>query len=851
MREKVQEQLDKMEAMDVISKVDGPTDWCAGMVAVPKKSGDARICVDLKALNNNVMREVYPIPTVEETLAQVTGATVFSKLDANSGYWQIPLSESSKHLTTFVTPSGRYCFNRLPFGISSASEIFHKRMSRILAGCKGVLVHHDDVLVYGATQQEHDANLLVALKRLEKANVTLNPDKCKFSRTSIDFLGQIVDKNGIRPDPAKTQAMLEIEPPQSVSDLRRFMGMVNQLGKFSPRLAELSQPLRELLSIKNVWTWGPAQDRAFSNVKEEMTKPTVLAMYDVKARTKISADASSFGLGAALLQHDGTDWKPVAYASRSLTETERRYAQIEKEALAVTWSCEKFRDYILGKQIELETDHKPLVPLLSNKRLDGLPPRVLRFRLRLDRYDYLISHVPGKLLYLADTLSRAPLAETDSMSAELEEEVETFISHVTKPPTEQPSMEIYSSEQAKDPVCCKVMEYCRTGWPRKHVIPPDLIPYWKLRSSFTIYNEVLLFNERTVIPPALQKETLQKIHEGHQGIEQCRTRARTSVWWPNVSKQIADMVQNCPECTRLSRQRKEPLLGTPLPEFPWKVVGTDLFELEKKHYLLIVDYFSRYPEVILMKSTTSTAVIDALKAVFSRHGIPEILRSDNGPQYASGEFAKFASTYGFKHTTSSLHYPQSNGQAERCVQTVKRLLVQSTDPYLSLMSYRATPLPWCGISPAELLMGRKIRTTIPLTAKQLTPQWPYLAEFRRLDGTHKDRQKKDFDREHRVHDLPEIPDDTEVWVTSDAGPIPGRIVTAAETPRSYVVETPTGEVRRNRSQLRVQPTAGEETPADGEDQPPPPQPSQDPPKVIMTRSRTGTQVRPPAWPRCS
>ena len=206
---------------------------------MPKKSGDARICVDLKALNNNVMCEVYPIPTVEETLAQVTGATVFSKLDANSGYWQIPLSESSKHLTTFVTPSGRYCFNRLPFG---ASEIFHKCMSRILAGCKGVLVHHDDVLVHGKTQQEHDANLLAALKRLEKANVTLNPDKCKFSRTSIDFLGQIVDKNGIRPDPAKTQAVLEMEPPQSMSDLRRFMGMVNQLGKFSPRLHGGTEP---------------------------------------------------------------------------------------------------------------------------------------------------------------------------------------------------------------------------------------------------------------------------------------------------------------------------------------------------------------------------------------------------------------------------------------------------------------------------------------------------------------------------------------------------------------------------------------------------------------------------------
>ena len=183
----------------------------------------------------------------------------------------------------------------------------------------------------------------------------------------------------------------------------------------------------------------------------------------------------------------------------------------------MTWSCEKFRDYILGKQVEIETDHKLLVPLLSNKRLDGLPPRVPQFRRRFNRYDYLISHIPGKLLYLADTLSRASLAETDGISVELEEEVETFISHVTKRSTEQPSMEIYHSKQAEDPVCCKVMEYCRTGWPHKHLIPPDLIPYWKLRSSFTIYNDVLLFKQ-TVIPPALQKETLQKIHEGHQDI---------------------------------------------------------------------------------------------------------------------------------------------------------------------------------------------------------------------------------------------------------------------------------------------------------------------------------------------
>ena len=184
-----------------------------------------------------------------------------------------------------------------------------------------------------------------------------------------------------------------------------------------------------------------------------------------------------------------------------------------------------------------------------------------------------------------------------------------------------------------------------------------------------------------------------------------------------------------------------------------ETIGTDLFELEKKHCLLVVDYFSRFPEVILLKSTTSTAVITALKSIFSRYGIPEEVRSDNGPQYSSMEFAKFASTYGFNHITSSPLYPQSNGQAERTVQTVKQLIKKSNDPYLALMSYRATPLTWCNFSPSELLMGRKIRTTIPQTGRQSTPQWSYLGEFRRLNNLYKQRQKHDFDRNHGVKEL--------------------------------------------------------------------------------------------------
>ena len=416
LRNKVLEELNRMESIGVISKVSEPTAWCAGMVVVPKQNGNLRICVDLKPLNENVLSEVHPLPKVDETLAQLAGAKIFSKLDANSGIWQIPLAKKSRLLTTFVIPYSRYCFNKLPFGICSAPEHFQRRMSEVLAGLEGVLCLMDDVLVFGKSAEEHDTRLLAVLQRIQQAGVTLNPDKCEFNKTSLIFLGHLLDHRGVQADPQKTSAILKMDPPTSVAELRRFMGMANQLGNFSRNLAELTQPLRELLSKKRAWQWGPQQDQAFAKVKEELAKPTVLALYDPAAETKISADASSYGLGAVLMQKEDTQWKPVAYASRSMSETEQRYAQIEKEGLAVTWACEKFASYILGKRISIETDHKPLVPLLGTKDLDNLPPRVLRFCLRLARFDYTISHVPGKALYAADTLSRAPLesSETDS-----------------------------------------------------------------------------------------------------------------------------------------------------------------------------------------------------------------------------------------------------------------------------------------------------------------------------------------------------------------------------------------------------------------------------------------------------
>ena len=296
-----------------------------------------------------------------------------------------------------------------------------------------------------------------------------------------------------------------------VHELRRLLGMVNQLGKSSPNLAQLTQPLRQLLSKRSTWLWGPEQEQAFCKIKDELTKPTVLALYNPQAPTRVSADASSYGLGAVVLQENNEgEWRPIAYASRLLTETESRYVQIEKEALAVTWACEKFSMYILGMRFQTETDHKPL---LGSKQLDRLPPQVLRFRLRLARYDYDIQHVPGKLLYTADTLSRSPI-QTTANHPELEQDAETFVDAcVANLPATSGRLKQIQEAQEEDRTCKEVITHTEKGWPKKGTLDPDLIPFWQARANLTVdRNNLLLHGNRVVIPKRLQQETLHKIH---------------------------------------------------------------------------------------------------------------------------------------------------------------------------------------------------------------------------------------------------------------------------------------------------------------------------------------------------
>jgi len=312
----VKQELDKMVQNEVIKPITEPTEWCAPMVVIPKPSGKVRICGDFVELNKSIIRERFELPTVDATLAKLSGAQVFTKLDANSGFYQIKLNQESAKMTTFITPFGRYCYHRLPMGISSAPEYYMRRMAQITDSLPGVLCLMDDICVFGETQEQHDERLRNLLVLLCEEGVTLNDEKCCFGVSSLKYLGYVVDAHGVHPDPDKVEAIEKFSPPTDVKGIRRFLGMVNQLAKFVPNIADKTKPLRELLSKNIVWTWSEVHEAAFRNLKSILKSADVLAHYDVNKDVILSADSSSYGLGAVLYQRHGTEHRPVAYASR-------------------------------------------------------------------------------------------------------------------------------------------------------------------------------------------------------------------------------------------------------------------------------------------------------------------------------------------------------------------------------------------------------------------------------------------------------------------------------------------------------------------------------------------------------
>ena len=366
LREKVDKKLDQLLELDIIEEVpDGPSGWISPLVVVPKADGDVRVCVDMRRANKAIICERHPIPTVEELLHDLNGSTVFSKIDLKWGFHQILLSEGSRHITTFATHRGLYRYKRLMFGVTSAPEKYQQIVRDVLRGCSGVANIADDLIIHGKGVEERDRCLFAVLDRLSEVGLTVNGEKCEFWLSKLTFFSHELTSDGVNPSEEKVAAIRDARPPKDASEVRSFMGLVQYSAKLMPDVASITKPIQELTRKSITFKWGEEQQSAFEELKGLITQAETLGYFKVNCRTRIVADASPVGLGGVLAQEQGGTWRAVSYASRSLTDVERRYSQTEKEALALVWACERFNMYVSGRSFELETDHKPLEGIYS------------------------------------------------------------------------------------------------------------------------------------------------------------------------------------------------------------------------------------------------------------------------------------------------------------------------------------------------------------------------------------------------------------------------------------------------------------------------------------------------------
>ena len=809
LRNQLKTELQALEKSGIVSRVTKPTDWVNSLVIVQKPNGNLRICLDPKDLNKAIKRPHYPMPTLEDALSKTTNAKYFSKLDARSGYWQLKLSEESSLLTTFNTPFGRYRFHRLPFGLVSSQDEFQRKMDEVFEGIPGVTVLVDDILITGSTREEHDENLKAALQRATERNLKFNPDKMTIAATEVKYFGHIMSAEGLKPDPTKIKAVKEMATPTNKKELQTLLGMVTYLSKFAPQLSEITQPMRELLKEENEFIWDQQQEEALQTTKQIISSQPVLAFFDPAKPVTLQADASKHGLGATILQ----EGRPVAFASKSLTPTEQNYAQIEKELYAIWFGCQRFHQYIYGHHVRVESDHKPLESI-TKKPLAVAPPRLQRMLLQLQKYDLEVIHVPGKDIPVSDTLSRnfLPAEPQDASNAEdLNEYVHYIIDNL---PVSDSKMEQLRNSTGTDPQLQDLTATIQDGWPNnRDACKPSTREYWNIRDELSVIDGIIFKGERILVPQEMRPEMLQKIHTCHLGIEKTKQRAREILFWPGMSNEIHQTVAACPICSKLSNSNpKEPMIPHETPSRPWQKLGTDLFTWDGRNFMITVDYYSRYFEVdeLPVQATTSKAVIRKLSSHFARHGIPEIVISDNGPQFSSKDFKEFTTQWDFKHITTSPGYPQSNGLAEKTVQTVKRILskakADNSNPLLAILEYRCTPVDNLA-SPAQLLMGRQLRSILPTTEKKL------LAKV--INPTHvtsrrhqlQQTQKKHYDKSAR-HLQPLKPGDSiNVQLFPKDNWKPAKVINHRDTPRSYTVETEDGGTYcRNRRFLRPRAT---------------------------------------------
>ena len=768
---KIDAELDRLLKEEIITKVDY-SDWATPIVAVQKKDGSVRLCADFSTgLNDALETNHHPLPHPDEILDNLAGSKYFSVLDMKDAYLQVEVANESRHLLTINTHRGLFHYNRLTFGAKPAPAEFQRVMDNMISGLQGVISYLDDLLVFGRSKAEHDSNLSLVLDKIREYGFTLKFEKCKFMVEELRFLGRIINKDGQQPDPKKTDVIAKMPPPSNLSELRSYLGAINYYQKFVPQMHSLRAPLNDLLKQNAKWNWTKQCQNSFDNFKEILCSNLLLTHYDPNQEIVVAADASNSGIGAVISHRfsNGT-CKAVQHASRSLTPAESNYSQIEKEGLALVYAITKFHKMVSGRKFTLQTDHKPLLAIFGSKH--GIPVytanRLTRWALILSSYDFKIEHIGTEKFGNADILSRLidqhtkPDEDFVIASIQLEDDLNQVVNEsINNIPV---TFDVILKAQTLDSTIKQVVLFMQTNWPSK--IPEnsasELRFYFNRRSNLQQVNNCLMYGDRIVIPSKFRNRILKQLHRGHPGMDRMTSLARSYVYWPNIDQDIKSFVRSCNNCATAAKSPiKTELSSWPIPDRPWYRVHVDYAgPIDGKMFLVVVDSYTKWPEVVPTISSTATKTIQILKDIFGRYGNPEILVSDNGTQFLSRKMNDFYTTNGIVHLRSPAYHPQSNGQAEVFVGTFKSALKKIGGGNIEdaiqefLLTYRIIPNKNTinGKSPSELMFGRRIRSNLELLLPQKDAQL-----------TTNDRQNRQFDRHHGAIDKSFDVDD-KVWI---------------------------------------------------------------------------------------
>ena len=777
----VKETLDRDTRLGVLGKtpVGVPSTWVHRMVVVAKADGSCRRVVDLSPLNKYCVRETHHVKPPFIQVCEIPANTWKSVTDAWNGFHSVPLRLEDHHLTTFLTPWGRYYYKVAPQGYLASGDAYTRRYDEIIVDIPRKTKCVDDTVLWDMNLADHWWRMIDYLDLMAKNGVVLNPEKFQFAQKEINFAGFTITKSEIKPQEKFVNAIRDFPIPKSITDVRSWFGLVHQVSHYN-QLTSLMTVFKPLLSPKTKFYWNDKLDDTFYKSKEAIVAAITkgIQIFDLGKPTCIQPDWSTTGIGYFLSQKHcscssavpgccQTGWRIVLAGSRFLRPSESRYAAVEGESLAIVWALEQSRYFTQGcDNLLVLTDHKPLVKLFGDRTLDEIAnPRLFRLKQRSLLWRFKILHKPGKLHLAPDAMSRHPVETKD----EVEISASEILAGIRLPDSEciiasnqvgdnfrAVTFDRVKEETLKDNQMLKLIHYIQAGFPEtKDHLPLELHEFWIVRYSLFIIDGVIMCSDRKreldhnkllshssifqddvyriVIPPSLRKEVISVLHSAHQGVTAMNERARSIVYWPGITNDIQRCRENCNSCNLIAPSNPRlPPIEPLIPKVPFESIVCDYFQFKGWYYFVAADRLSGWTELQKIKLGTddsgSKGLCKALRRIFVTFGVPVEISSDGGPEFSAKVTKDFLKRWGIHHRMSSAYHPVSNGRAELAVKASKRLLMENigsngelnNDRMIqALLTQRNTPDPGCKLSPAQILLGRNLKDSLPYIRKNV------------------------------------------------------------------------------------------------------------------------------------